>query len=164
MPVFRNLNLKEKLQSLNILKHKTRLVEIIMIGIVIAVIVCTVVYIRGKLALKSKDCRALEDKYPKFPTIASVPSGTGNETYNHNLRDYYIKAAYNCCNPGDVANSYVDTCALKNAIKQGARCLDFAIYSVDNNPVVASSTSNSYDVKDTYNSVPFKTAMEVVNN
>ena len=163
MPTFRNLNLKEKLRSLVNLKDKTHLVEIIMVGVVIAIIVCVVIYIRNKLTLKSRDCKAIEDTYKKFPTLASVPSGE-NETYSHNLRDYYIKSAYNCCNPGTMANSFVDVCALKNAIKQGARLLDFAIYSLDNAPVIASSTSNNYDVKDTYNSVPFKTAMDTINN
>jgi len=148
---------------LSALRDNTYLVDIIMIGLVIAVVVCAVLYVRNKLTLKNRDCNALEKKYKSFPTLASVPSdGTG--TYGHNLRDYYIKSAYNCCNPGTMADTWVDTCALKNAIKQGARVLDFAIYSVNNSPVIASSTSDSYDVKDTYNSVPFKTAMEAVNN
>ena len=163
MDFFRNLNLKEKLRFLGNLKDKTRLVQIIMFGMLITVIVLVVIYIRNKLTLKSRDCNYLEKDYPNFPTLSSIPAGD-DSTYGYNLRDYYIKSAYNCCNPGSMVNSFVDTCALKNAIKQGARCLDFAIYSVDNNPVIASSSGNSYDVKDTYNSVPFKSAMEVVNN
>ena len=163
MDFFRNLNLKEKLRFLGNLKDKTRLVQIIMFGMLITIIVLVVIYVRNKLTLKSRDCDYLEKDYPNFPTLSSVPAGD-DSTYGYNLRDYYIKSAYNCCNPGSMVNSFVDTCALKNAIKQGARCLDFAIYSVNNNPVIASSSGNSYDVKDTYNSVPFKSAMEVVNN
>jgi hypothetical protein len=43
------------------------------------------------------------------------------------------------------------------------RCLDFEIYSIDNSPVVATSTSDSYYVKETFNSVPFGTVMDTIN-
>jgi hypothetical protein len=80
------------------------------------------------------------------------------------LFDYYIKTAYNACSGGSYKNDVVDLCNLKAIIKQGIRCLDFEIYSVDGKPVVSTSTSDSYDVKETYNSVPFSEVMSVIND
>ena len=60
-----------------------------------------------------------------------------NKQFSYNLRDYYIKTAYNCCTAGEYKNDFVNVCALKNCIRQGARCLDFEIYSVKGSPVVA---------------------------
>jgi len=80
------------------------------------------------------------------------------------LFDYYIKTAYNACSGGSYKNDVVDICNLKAVIKQGVRCLDFEIYSVDGKPVVSTSTSDSYDVKETYNSVPFSEVMSVIND
>ena len=72
------------------------------------------------------------------------------------LRDFYIKTAHNCCAGGSFKNSYVDLCHLRTAIKQGVRCLDFEIYSIDDKPVVAASSVDDYTVKETYNSIDIK--------
>ena len=53
---------------------------------------------------------------------------------------------------------------LKRIISQGVRCLDFAVYTVDGQPVVATSDIESYSVKGSYNSVPFADAMNVIRN
>jgi hypothetical protein len=82
----------------------------------------------------------------------------------YNLRDYYIKTAYNCCSSGEYKNDYVSICALKNILKQGVRCLDFEVYSVDNQPVVATSTQDSYFVKETYNYVTFSDVLQTIQN
>ena len=80
-----------------------------------------------------------------------------------NLYDYYIKTAYNACSGGSYKNDFVNINNLKAVIGQGVRCLDFEIYSIDNSPVVATSTSDSYYVKETFNSVPFGTVMDTIN-
>jgi hypothetical protein len=78
------------------------------------------------------------------------------------LRNFYIKTALNCCCLGEWKNNYVDTVALRSAIADGYRCLDFEIYSEDNKPVVAASTKPSFYFKETYNSIPFLDAMTVL--
>ena len=78
------------------------------------------------------------------------------------LRNFYIKTALNCCCLGEWKNNYVDTVALRSAIADGYRCLDFEIYSEDNKPVVAASTKPSFYFKETYNSIPFLDAMAVL--
>ena len=79
------------------------------------------------------------------------------------LRNFYIKTAVNCCCLGEWKNNYVDTVALKSAIAQGYRCLDFEIYSEDNKPVVAASTKPSFYYKETYNSILFSDAMATLS-
>jgi len=86
------------------------------------------------------------------------------KTFNNNLLDYYIKTAYNCCSGGNYKNDFVNTCNLINVLKQGCRGLDFEIYSIDDNPVVATSTSNNYYVKETYNYVNFSEVMNILSN
>jgi len=81
------------------------------------------------------------------------------------LRDYYIKTAYNCCSGGDYKNDYVSLCSLNDLLKQGVRGLDFEIYSVNDEPVVATSTVDNYCVKETFNYVLFSDVINsIINN
>ena len=86
------------------------------------------------------------------------------EDYKYKLKDYYIKTAYNACSGGSYKNDFVNLCNLKAIIKQGVRCLDFEIYSINNKPVVASSTNSSFYIKETFNNVPFSDVMNIVVN
>lgn len=85
------------------------------------------------------------------------------EQFKHNLRDYYIASSYNSCCGGDFKNDYVDYVPLKQVIKQGARLLDFEIYSLNQEPVIAASSESSYNLKETYNSLPFDDVMDLVS-
>jgi hypothetical protein len=51
---------------------------------------------------------------------------------------------------------------LKDILKQGVRCLDFEIFSINDIPVIASSLSDNYYIKETYNSVNFLDALNVI--
>ena len=114
-----------------------------------------------KMGLDQKNCDVLNKLYTEKPLISSI--NPSNPIYNFKLRDYYIKTAYNCCSAGIFKNDFVNLCALKNCIKQGARCLDFEIYSVKNKPVIAISSKTNFSVKGSYNSIPFADAMTVVS-
>lgn len=137
-------------------------VRIIIIVIIVLLIFSVVSYIINKMALNKKNCTNLSQVYEGFPKISSM--NPENAEFKYSLRDYYIKTAYNCCCAGQFKNDYVNDCALINTIKQGARCLDFEIYSVNNKPVVATSSVKEYTIKETYNSIPFSEAMNVVAN
>ena len=116
----------------------------------------------GKMRLNAANCAALDVIYDEAPPIASVnPSGAQGGFL---LRDYYVKTAYNCCAGGAFKNDFVNVCALRKCIAQGARCLDFAVYDVRGKPVVAVSTLDSDNIKECYNSVPFEEAMTTVAN
>lgn len=113
--------------------------------------------------LENSECNYMNSLYSSVdgyirPITSSDPDCSGN------LYDYYIKTAYNACSSGSYKNDFVDICNLKAVIKQGVRCLDFEIYSIDNQPVVSTSTSDSYYVKETFNSVSFGSVMDTIRN
>ena len=133
-------------------------VMIIIIGILFFVISF---WCFNKLSLNAKNCKNLQTVYDDFPLISSITPS--NPVYQYKLRDYYVKTAYNCCSGGNYKNDFVNLCALKSCIKQGARCLDFEIYSVKGAPVISVSSKNDYNVKEAYNSILFSDAMTVVS-
>ena len=112
--------------------------------------------------LQKRECDYMNTLYPDVNGYI-VPISAKNNDYSYKLFDYYIKTAYNACSGGSYKNDYVDICSLKAIIKQGVRCLDFEVYSMENQPVVASSTTNSFFVKETFNSVPFSKIMEIID-
>jgi hypothetical protein len=136
--------------------------SIIVITIVLLLFVSVLWWIYNKLTLDNKNCKRMNKLYKSLPPLHTI--SISNDDYSHNFRDYYIKTAYNCCSAGTVKNDFVNICALKNCIKQGVRCLDFEIYSVNNVPVISVSSQNTFDMKETYNSVPFATAMNILAN
>jgi hypothetical protein len=115
----------------------------------------------NKLSLNAKNCKNLTALYSDFPLISSISPSNPNHQYK--MRDYYIKTAYNCCSGGNFKNDFVNLCALKNCIKQGARCLDFEIYSIGGVPAISVSSKKDYNVKEAYNSILFADAMTVVS-
>lgn len=133
---------------------------IIVYALLALLLLCVLMWVYSKLTLDNSNCLKMNKLYKNFPTMRTI--NIGDEQFSHNLRDYYIKTAYNCCSAGTVKNDFVNICALKNCIKQGVRCLDFEIYSVNNSPVVSVSSKNSFDVKETYNTVSFANAMSII--
>jgi hypothetical protein len=80
------------------------------------------------------------------------------------LRDYYIKSAYNAFNPDKFKNSNVSMDALMYVIARGCRFIDFEVFSVENQPVIASSSVNSFNYKETFNHIPVSDAFEVLGS
>ncbi len=117
-----------------------------------------------KMTLDKRNCTIMQPMYDNNnTTIKSFFGVTTNETNNF-LYNYYIKTAYNCCCGGNYKNDYVNTCALESCIKAGVRCLDFEIYSVNNQPVIAASSVDNFTIKETYNVIPFKEAMDIIRD
>lgn len=113
--------------------------------------------------LKERNIAYMNDLYPSLsgyirPITSVDPDCSGN------LCDYYVKTAFNSCSGGSYKNAFVSVDILKALLKQGVRGLDFEIYSVDDQPVVATSTNDSYYVKETFNYVPFADVMKVIRN
>ena len=132
----------------------------VFIGIIVIIFIGYMIYLSR---LESRECDYMNNLYSSVdgnlrPITSSDPDCSGN------LYDYYIKTAYNACSGGSYKNDFVNICNLKALIKQGVRCLDFEIYSVNNQPVVSSSTSDSYYVKETFNSVNFASVMDTIRN
>jgi hypothetical protein len=127
------------------------------------ILIIFIVYMIYLSKLQDKECDHMNTLYPSIngnirPINSSDPDCSGN------LFDYYIKTAYNSCSGGNYKNDFVDICNLKAVIKQGVRCLDFEIYSINDKPVVSTSTLDNYHVKETFNSVNFGLVMDTIRN
>ena len=128
--------------------------------LIVVVIIYTIYYSIYYILIESWECSSMKSRY-------GTPNGNINNidsSFVNGLRDYYVKTAYNCCSGGSYRNDYVNLCNLEAVIKQGVRCLDFEIYSVNDQPVVSTSTSNSKCIKETFNSVPFSDVMQVLSH
>jgi hypothetical protein len=116
-------------------------------------------YNKNKLKKNNTNMNLLYKK--KKSKIRSV--NKNEEEFKYRLRDYYIASSYNSCCGNEFFFDFVDYEPLKEVIKQGVRCLDFAIYSVDGNCVVAAGKNASVDVKGTFNSLPISNVFQVIN-
>ncbi len=68
------------------------------------------------------------------------------------VRDFFIKAAFNCCASDNFRNGYVNIESMNLAIRMGCRFLDFEVYTIDGAPCVATSTNpNNYNYKESFN-------------
>ena len=95
-------------------------------------------------------------------TITSINPEDSQSKFK--LRDYYIKAAHNAFNPDKFKNTTVSMDAFLYVIARGCRFVDFEVFSVENEPVIASSSVNSYNYKETFNHIPVAEAFEVLGN
>lgn len=135
----------------------------IIIAFIFLILIIFIGYMIYLSKLKGREVNYMNTLYPSLDgNIRSINSS--DTDCSGNLFDYYIKTAYNACSGGSYKNDFVDIGNLKAVIKQGVRCLDFEVYSLDNKPVVATSTSDNYYIKETFNSVNFSIVMETINN
>jgi hypothetical protein len=140
----------------------TMLIHVIGCTLIFFIMACMAYYIYYKYTLLPKSCARLNKT--KAPALNSnwITSASSDPSSQFLLRDYYVKAAYNSCSTGNFSNDYVNTCALKHAIKMGCRCLDFEVYGYQGQPIISTSLSDDKCIKETYNSVPFDEAMIAV--
>ncbi len=134
------------------------------IGGILGLIIGITIYVNMSNNMLTRECKLMDGVYGDLNTnILSI--NTTQPKFQANLRDFYIKSAYNCCSGGNYKNDYVSMCTLKDLLKQGVRGLDFEIYSIDDQPVVATSTADNYCVKETFNYINFSDIMStIVNN
>jgi len=150
-------------QTINNFMNNDEFASYAILALTFIIIITFILYIMYIKNLNNKECSLMNTLYPSIDgNIKSINSN--NPDCSGNLYDYYIKTAYNSCSGGSYKNDYVNICNLKAILKQGVRCLDFEIYNIDENPVVSTSTSNSYYVKETYNYVSFADVMNVISN
>lgn len=126
--------------------------------IVILIIVIVTIYY-----LYINNLQSSEEKNMKY--LYSVKSEyiiPIDNTYSNKFCDYNILTAYNACSGGNYKNDFVSLDVLKSIITQGVRGFDFAIYNEGGVPVVATSTNDSYYVKETYNYVNFSDVMNTL--
>jgi len=131
------------------------------LNVVIFIIVSAFfIYVYIILRRDKNNCKKLDTKMNTniVPLLKNPKINLSTTTLNQT----FIKTAYNCCCSGQFKNDYVNFCALINCAKQGVRALDFTVYSLKGNPVIAASTLQSNEYKETYNSLPFSETMAQV--
>lgn len=151
---------KQLLNTMSNMKETTTVGLIVLMTIMLVIIAA--IYLYYYKTLRGKNCDAMNYMYGELN--GKMKSIDDSKQFNYTFKDYYIKSAYNCCSGGNYKNDYVDLCVLKNLLKQGVRGLDFEIFSIDDKPVIATSTNDSYYVKETFNYIPFADALNVIRN
>ena len=155
-----------KEQFMRMLKNKNKWGVLFLFLVIIFLVWILSLYIRGKLRLKESNNTRMVDDYERLGGTQIGGISWSNSNHRHLLRDYYVASSYNSCCGGNVEKDFVDMIPLRTVIKQGARLLDFEIYSVNGEPVVAAgpgpNPDGKYCLKGTYNSIPFKKAMSYV--
>ena len=138
-------------------------------------------YIFTKINVKKQNCKNFEkngyyyqddnnikefdEDDPYFSTDISINNRLIN--YDYKLRDFYFKTAYNCFCSGNFKNDYVDKCAFENCVNNGVLAYHMQIFSLNNEPIIASNVSNTNFYKESYNHITledvvglFKTELE----
>jgi|TARA_X000000368_G_scaffold9087_1_gene7142 hypothetical protein len=157
---------KAKEEFIKMLKNKNKWGLIFLIMVIIFLVWILSLYIRGKLRLKASNNQRMIDDYESLGGTKIGGINSSNANHKFLLRDYYVAGSYNSCCGGNVEKDFVDMVPLRTVIKQGARVLDFEIYSINAEPVVAAgpgpNTNGKYCLKGTYNHISFKKAMSYV--
>ncbi len=137
--------------------------QYIWIGVLLAVL-GVFWYYRTQIGKKSANVDKMEKLYDKSeyaPQLSSI--NDSDPKYDEPLLNFYIASSYNSCCAGDFQDSYVTLDPLEEILFHGARVLDFAIYSVDGQAVVAASPFQNPNIKGTYNSIPIDKVMQRVS-
>jgi len=150
----------------NIIKSVSELKEsnavLLFSVITLIIILIAIIFYFYYTSKKGKNCKTMDSVYGDLN--GKIKSIDNSVQFNYTFKDYYIKTAYNCCSGGNYKNDYVDLCIMKDLLKQGVRGLDFEIFSIDDQPVIATSTSDNYYVKETFNYINFVDAMNVIRD
>jgi hypothetical protein len=154
-------NPMQALAKMNKFRETTGVLILSIITIVI-IILCIVYYVYIR-TLQTSNCNFMDSIYGTINGSLRSLTVTDKQC-QFKFNDYYIKSAYNCCSGGSYKNDFVSLCALKDVIRQGVRGLDFEVFSINDRPVVATSTVDSYYIKETYNSIDFADIMGVIRD
>lgn len=150
----------------NTMKSMTQMKEstavFLIVSITLMIILIAIIYYFYYSGLRSRQCSRMDTLYGTLN--GKIRSIDDSELFDYAFRDYYIKTAYNCCSGGSYRNDFVDTCNLKYLLKQGVRGLDFEIFSIDDKPVVSTSTNDSYYIKETFNYIYFGDIMNIIRD
>ena len=146
----------------SVIEMKESMATYLLVALTLMVILIGIIFYFIYSGLRKRECDYMKSIYGDLN--GKIRSIDDSELFNYLFRDYYIKTAYNCCSGGNYKNDYVDTCNLKYVLKQGIRGLDFEIFSIDDKPIVATSTSDSYYVKETFNYIYFGDILNIIRD
>jgi hypothetical protein len=147
----------------NIMNMDKDFAATMILAFTLVILICMSLYAVYKVRLQKSECDYMSVLYPENTTNRYIKSiNPNNDKFKNKFYDYYIKTAFNACSGGSYTNDYVDLCNLKAVIRDGVRCLDFEIYSINDEPIVSTSTSDNLFIKETYNHVKFADVMQTI--
>jgi len=134
--------------------------------IIIVLVIFIGISMYSQMNLVSSTTNRMNSLYPTVDgKLRPIGLNRNDAQLGYTLKDYYIKTAFNACSGGAYKNSVVSTQNLMDIIKQGVRGFDFELYSLNDAPIVSTSTvDDNYYVKETYNYVNFADVMSVLQN
>lgn len=138
----------------------TSYVTLFIIFIVIMIILGISIYISKKIRYENTKCGDFTDSILIGQTKLKAVEG---DDLNKPLNDFRIISAYNCCAIGGYRASFVKKCGLQNCLDLGARFLDFEIYDIQGIPYISTSTSLSFNYKESYNKYRLEDALNFIN-
>ena len=155
---------KAKDKFMEMLKNKNKWGALFLGLVIIFLVWILSLYIRGQLKKKRTNNEEMTAVYDEVGVELDGINDT-NPNHKYLLRDYYVASSYNSCCGGTSEKDYVDKVPLKLVIKQGARLLDFEVYSKDGKPIIAAGpgpNNGKYCLKGTYNHMKFNSTMTYV--
>ena len=166
MTNIKDLISNSNLNMMNAAKWKQYSLAIFLFFVIALLIFALALHINSTLSKKQDNNNYITGEYQKLGGSELASINSGNANHRHLLRDYHIMSSYNSCCGGDFEKDFVDLVPLNETIKQGARLLDFEIYSLDGEPIIAAGNENNnegkYLLKGTYNSLPFAQVMNQI--
>jgi hypothetical protein len=128
-------------------------------------ITAIVIYYRWEIRKEFTKSNKMEEMYKDiYKTKITSSINSSDQNFKYPLVDYYIKSSYNSCCAGNFYNSYVTLKALEVVINQGARLLDFQIYSINGEPVVGVSALPLSSLKGSYNYLNINDVFSIIND
>ena len=155
-----------KSNMINMLKNRKLYLAIFLFLVIILIVFALAYHLNTTLSKKDTNNQAMIKGFKDMggSQIGGISSANGN--HRHLLRDYYVMSSHNTCCGGNFEKDFVDLVPLNETVKRGARLLDFEIYSLDGEPVIAAgqeaSVNGKYLLKGTYNSLPFSKVMNQI--
>ncbi len=166
MSNIQNLMENAKSNMTNMMKNKKYFLAIFLFLVILLIVFALAYHINSTLGKKESNNQAMIQGYKDVGGTEIGSINSSNVNHKHLLRDYYVMSSHNTCCGGNLEKDFVDLVPLNETIKRGARLLDFEIYSLDGEPVIAageeSSANGKYLLKGTYNSISFSKAMNQV--
>lgn len=152
-------NTFSKLQTLT--QNNSFYIHLALIVFIIIIVVLIIMYVNSQVTKKTTNIKYMKQDLDAIDkTIVNI--NNHDAIFQHNIRDYYIMSSYNSCSDGNFENGYVSLDALQNVINRGARVLDFEIYSLNNQTIIAASSTDNFFEKGTYNFLDFDSVMSAV--
>ena len=114
----------------------------------------------------NEDMTIIKDPSCEIIELSHENDNTAEKKGLYKIRDYFVLSSYNSCNTStELQHNTISLNALKYVISQGARFLDFEIYSLENKPIVSTSNNpDNYYMFQSSNYVNFNDVFETIIN